>query len=250
VAEISKSPRRIAGMFDAIAERYDLLNHLLSAGIDRRWRRLAVRSLGLAGGETVLDLCTGTADLAVALHAGTPTPARVVGVDFSAAMLRVGIAKVVRRGLAGRVNLLRGDVTRIPVATSAVDAVTMAFGIRNVEDPALACVEMRRVLRPRSRFAVLEFAIPGTPGLRDAYVWYFNTVLPRIGRLVSKHDAAYDYLPASVKSFARPAELVELLRLAGFEEITSTPLSGGIVYLYAGRAPGPGLGDLGVGSGE
>jgi demethylmenaquinone methyltransferase/2-methoxy-6-polyprenyl-1,4-benzoquinol methylase len=238
LAEISKSPRRIAGMFDAIAERYDLLNHLLSAGIDRRWRRLAVRSLGLKGGETVLDLCTGTADLAVALHAGTPSPARVVGVDFAAAMLRVGIAKVQRRGLSGRITLLRGDATRIPVASAAVDAITMAFGIRNVEEPALACREMWRVLRPGGRFAVLEFAIPRTPGLRDAYVWYFNNVLPRIGRLVSRHDAAYTYLPASVGSFARPEELVELLRGAAFEDISATPLSGGIVYLYTGQTVG------------
>jgi demethylmenaquinone methyltransferase/2-methoxy-6-polyprenyl-1,4-benzoquinol methylase len=235
LAEISKSPRRIAGMFDAIAERYDLLNHLLSAGIDRRWRRRAVGALALRGGETVLDLCTGTADLAVALQTATPSPARVVGVDFAAAMLRVGLGKIARRGLSGRITLLRGDATRIPVVGSAVDAVTMAFGIRNVEEPALACVEMRRVLRPGGRFAVLEFSIPETPGLRDAYVWYFNNILPRIGRVVSRHEAAYEYLPASVGSFARPGELIELLRRAGFVEVTATSLSGGIVYLYAGR---------------
>lgn len=233
--EISKSPARIAGMFDAIAGRYDLLNRLLSAGIDRRWRRRAVRALALGGGETVLDLCTGTADLAVALVATTPPAARVIGVDFAGAMLRVGLAKLRRRQLTPRVVLLRGDATKLPLAAASVDAITIAFGIRNVDDPLAACAEMRRVLRPGGRLAVLEFALPTARVLRRVYLWYFTRVLPRIGRVVSRHEAAYTYLPASVSTFASPAEFERLLGRSGFTGLSTTPLTGGIVNLYLAR---------------
>ena len=135
-------------MFDAIAGRYDLLNHLLSAGIDRRWRRRAIQSLSLTGRERVLDLCTGTADLAIAAIDARPPAARVVGVDFAQAMLRVGQEKIRRRRQEDRIALVRGDATRIPLEDGVVDAITIGFGIRNVEDTAAACEEMRRVLAP------------------------------------------------------------------------------------------------------
>lgn len=231
MTDISKSPARIAGMFDAIAGRYDFLNHLLSAGIDRRWRRAAITSLALTGRERVLDLCTGTADLAIAARASTPRAARVVGVDFAGAMLRVGQDKLLHGGLADRVTLVRGDAANVPVCTMSVDAVTIAFGIRNVERTADACAEMHRVLRPGGRLAVLEFAIPSTPLIRAGYLWYFNHVLPRIGRLVARHQA-YEYLPASVGAFATPDEFVTLLRKTGFREVQARPLTFGIVYLY------------------
>jgi demethylmenaquinone methyltransferase/2-methoxy-6-polyprenyl-1,4-benzoquinol methylase len=231
---ISKAPGQIAGMFDAIAERYDFLNHLLSAGVDRRWRRQAVRALGLTGSERVLDLCTGTADLALALRAARPGAARVVGVDFAAAMLGVGQAKV-RKQDARAIQLVRADATRIPMATASVDAVTIAFGIRNVERVHDACVEMHRVLIPGGRFAILEFAVPTAPLIRPAYMWYFNHVLPRIGRAISHDRGAYGYLSASVSAFATPQALVELLRASGFTDVTMRPLSFGIVCLYTGR---------------
>ncbi len=126
-----KQPARIAGMFDAIAPRYDLLNHVLSGGLDLRWRARAVRSLALRGGETVLDLCTGTADLAIASATASPGAAAVVGVDFAGEMLRLGLDKVSRRGLARRIRLVRGDAMRIPLADASVDAATVAFGIRS-----------------------------------------------------------------------------------------------------------------------
>src|SRR5437868_6902083 len=133
MADLSKSPDRIAGMFDAIAWRYDLLNHVLTAGIDRCWRRRAVRSLALTGAERVLDLCTGTGDLAVAARTARPGAARrVIGIDFAAAMLRVGREKLLERQLTDSVALVRGDACLIPIASGAVDGVTMAFGIRNV----------------------------------------------------------------------------------------------------------------------
>jgi len=221
-------------MFDAIAGRYDLLNHVLSAGIDRRWRRLAIQALALSGSERVLDLCTGTADLAIAARAMAPG-ARVVGVDFADAMLRVGLAKLRRGGLDRAVSLVRGDATRIPIADQSVDAVTIAFGIRNVEQPDAACGEIHRVLRPGGRLAILEFAIPATPIVRAGYLAYFKYVLPRIGRVISRHDSAYGYLPASVGAFASPAEFMAILRQRGFVEVRAVPLTFGIVCLYTAR---------------
>lgn len=224
-------------MFDAIAGRYDFLNHLLSAGIDRRWRRRAIASLGLTGTERLVDLCTGTADLAIAACAAQPGAKRVVGIDFAGAMLRVGGDKVAASAAASRITLVRGDATRVPIAPHSVDAVTVAFGIRNVDDTQTAVGEMARILRPGGRCAILEFAIPRTPLVRAAYLWYFKRVLPRVGRLVSRHHAAYAYLPASVGTFASPDEFVKILRHGGFEEVSAVPLTLGIVYLYMGRTP-------------
>jgi demethylmenaquinone methyltransferase/2-methoxy-6-polyprenyl-1,4-benzoquinol methylase len=245
-----KSPDRIAGMFDAIAPRYDLLNHLLSAGIDRRWRAAAIRSLRLTGVETLLDVCTGTADVALearlhskkaatvgATRTSVGGAARVVGIDFSNAMLVLGLQKVKAAGEASRIALLRGDAMRLPAADHSVDAVTVAFGIRNVQRPEVACAEMARVLRPAGRLAILEFGVPRIPGIRPLYLWYFTHVLPLVGRAISGHNAAYSYLPASVGTFAPPAEFVETLRRVGFIDIRADPLSLGIVYLYTARMP-------------
>jgi demethylmenaquinone methyltransferase/2-methoxy-6-polyprenyl-1,4-benzoquinol methylase len=225
-------------MFDAIADRYDLLNHLLSAGIDRRWRRRAIRSLALSGRERVLDLCTGTADLAIAALTAAPSAARVVGVDFAPAMLRIGTEKVRRRRLNGQLALVRGDATRTPIATASVDAVTLAFGIRNVEDVPAVCSEIARALKPGGRFAILEFGVPRLPALRAAYLWYFNRILPRIGRIVSRHHAAYEYLPASVSAFSTPDEFMTILRQSGFLDVSAVPLTFGIVFLYNGTRAG------------
>jgi demethylmenaquinone methyltransferase / 2-methoxy-6-polyprenyl-1,4-benzoquinol methylase len=237
VTDVSKSPARIAGMFDAIAGRYDLLNHLLSAGIDRRWRTRAIRSLQLTGGERVLDLCTGTGDLAIAAVRAQPSAARVVGVDFSGAMLRVGAQKLRSARLAGRIAMVQGDATRIPLGDQSVDAVTLGFGIRNVENMDAACAELWRVMRPRGRLAILEFAVPTVPVFGAVYGWYVNRVLPRIGRALSRNNAAYAYLPASISAFATPDEFVKILRRAGFVEIVPVQLMLGSVILYtASRA--------------
>jgi demethylmenaquinone methyltransferase/2-methoxy-6-polyprenyl-1,4-benzoquinol methylase len=230
-----KSGERIAGMFDAIAPRYDFLNHLLSAGIDRRWRRKAIQSLALTGRERVLDLCTGTADLAIAAMAARPGARSVVGIDFAAAMLGIGRVKVGEYGLRDLVSLVRGDATRVPLGDRSVDGVTIAFGIRNVENTRAACEEMCRLLVPGGRLAILEFAIPTTPIVRQGYLFYFKHVLPRIGRLISKHGGAYAYLPESVGAFASPGEFVKLLRQSGFTDVAANPLTFGIVYLYTAR---------------
>src|SRR5262245_31172814 len=235
MSDVSKTPVRIATMFDAIAARYDLLNPLLSAGIDRTWRTQAIQSLELTGRETVLDLCTGTADLAIAAVDAPTGARRVLGVDFAGAMLRVGLDKLRRRGRTRQISLVRGDATRIPLADGSVDAVTIGFGIRNVEDTGGACREMARVLTPNGRLAILEFAMPTAPVVRPLYLWYFQHVLPRIGRLISRDRGAYGYLPASVGSFATPAEFVKILGQSGFSDISAVPLTFGIVFLYTAR---------------
>jgi demethylmenaquinone methyltransferase/2-methoxy-6-polyprenyl-1,4-benzoquinol methylase len=232
-----KSPDRIAGMFDAIAPRYDFLNHVLSAGIDRRWRARAIRSLGLTGTETVLDVCTGTADVALQARGGANGAAarRVIGVDFAGAMLSIGLRKVRAAGQAARVVLVRGDAARLPVADGSVDAATVAFGIRNVQRPDVACQEMARALRPGGRLAILEFGVPRIPGISTLYLWYFKYLLPLVGRVVSGHQAAYSYLPASVGTFPPPAEFMRILGSAGFADVRAEPLTLGIVYLYTAR---------------
>lgn len=234
-----KDPARIARMFDAISPRYDLLNHLLSAGLDYRWRARAIRSLQLQPGDRVLDVCTGTADLAIAAVSGKRGCAsRVVGVDFASAMLARGLEKVRARALDGRIVLVRGDATQLPIADGSVQAAMVAFGIRNVEAPEQACRDMWRALAPGGRLAILEFGLPRLAGLRQAYHWYFRRVLPCIGHLISRHDDAYSYLPASVGTFPDPVMFVGLLERAGFSDVTARPLSVGIVYLYLARKIG------------
>jgi demethylmenaquinone methyltransferase / 2-methoxy-6-polyprenyl-1,4-benzoquinol methylase len=228
----AKEPSRIAGMFDAIAGRYDLLNRVLSGGLDQRWRRQAVKSLKLTGRETLLDLCTGTADVALAATRARPPAARVVGIDFSLQMLRVGLGKVRRRGVWPRVGLVRADAVSLPLGDASVDAATIAFGIRNVQEPEAACQELARVVRKGGRLAVLEFGLPRSPFWRSAYIWYSSRMLPAIGRLISRHQSAYEYLPESVGRFPPPEEFGRLLQQSGFPHVTIVPLTLGIVYLY------------------
>lgn len=228
-----KTPSRIAGMFDAIAPRYDLLNHLLSAGLDRRWRNLAVDALALGADARVLDLCTGTGDLALATVRKVPG-ASVLGVDFAGEMLRLGLGKVRAAALGSRIRLVRGDAARIPVASASCHAATIAFGIRNVAEPERALRELARVLKPGGRLAILEFGQPRIPGVRSLYSWYFRYMLPLVGRLISKHQSAYSYLPASVGTFPPAAEFARTLAATGFSQVRAVPLTFGIVYLFTG----------------
>lgn len=229
-----KTPSRIAGMFDSIAPRYDLLNHLLSAGFDRRWRARAIDELGLEPGARVLDLCTGTGDLAIAaVRRGRA--ASVVGVDFAGEMLKLARRKVGKLDVARAVRLVRGDATAIPLADASCAAVTIGFGIRNVADPAAALREIARVLRPGGQLAILEFGQPRVPGINTLYAWYFRYLLPLVGRLVSRHRSAYSYLPASVGAFPPPPEFARLIAVTGFSQVRTVPLTLGIVYLYTAR---------------
>jgi demethylmenaquinone methyltransferase/2-methoxy-6-polyprenyl-1,4-benzoquinol methylase len=231
---LDKSPTKISGMFDAIAGRYDLLNTVLSGGLDRYWRKHAIDSLQLTGRERLLDVCTGTADVAIGAARRTTGAARVVGVDFSGAMLTNGLQKVRTGALDPRIQLVRGDAMHLPVSDGSVDAATIAFGIRNVQVPEVACRELVRVLRPGGRVAILEFGDPESPLFGPVYRWYSHHILPRIGRLVSQHDAAYTYLPKSIGAFAYGDDFARILNVAGLSQVKARPFMFGAVYLYTG----------------
>jgi len=234
---LDRAPKDIASMFDAIALRYDLLNRLLSAGMDQRWRVRAVNALGITGRSVVLDLCTGTADLALAL-ARANNDCRVVGVDFAGRMLQCGRSKVRQVSLDDRVMLVKSDATNIPLGDDSVDGVSIGFGIRNVRDPVDALSDAYRVMRPGGRLVILEFAFPSIAAVRAVYMWYFKRLIPLIGKMVSRHRKAYDYLPASVMEFPDPASFCRLLTRVGFDQVRSVPLTLGVVYLYEATKSG------------
>jgi demethylmenaquinone methyltransferase/2-methoxy-6-polyprenyl-1,4-benzoquinol methylase len=225
----------VRSMFDRIAPRYDLLNRLLSAGIDVRWRRAAADWLELGPSSRVLDLCTGTADLLIEVLGRDPSH-RGVGVDLSSGMLVRGARKLAARGLAARGALASGDAERLPLLSGLFDGALVAFGIRNVGDRPKALRELRRVLKPGGRLVVLEFSMPrGVVGM--LYRFYFGQVLPRVGSLVSGDGAAYSYLPASVAVFPEPPAFGALLEQAGFGRVRFRALTAGIAHLYRAEVP-------------
>ena len=227
---------RNRAMFDAIARRYDLLNRLLSAGVDRYWRRRLLIAAGRSQAGPVLDLATGTADLAIGLCRFPEV--KVVGVDAARAMLQRGRAKVQGRGLEDRIALLTADAEALPFADGAFGLVTAAFGVRNFADPGAALAEARRVLRPGGSLLVLEFSEPTAPLFRQVYRFYFSQVLPRLGRWISGHPDAYGYLPRSVATFPQGAAFLALLLKAGLVEATATRLTLGVCTLYEARRDG------------
>jgi demethylmenaquinone methyltransferase/2-methoxy-6-polyprenyl-1,4-benzoquinol methylase len=221
-------------MFSAIAPRYDFLNRLLSAGRDRAWRREAVQETTLPSRGRLLDVCTGTAD--VALEAARQFPeAEIVGVDFSRPMIALGTAKVERALLTGRIRLQVAPAEALPFPDQFFDAATVAFGLRNIPDRLRGLREMSRVLKPGGRAVILEFTTPPGRLFRGIYLWYFHRVLPWVGRLVSGHPSAYSYLPASVSDFPSPDGLSDWMRECGFAEVSYRLLTGGIVAIHVGR---------------
>lgn len=226
----------IRRMFGEVAPRYDLLNHLLSASLDRLWRRRAARTLEAVAAGPVLDLCSGTGDQAIALARRRD---RVVAADFCLPMLALAQHKYAAmngdapRGLAA-------DALELPFADASFSAVTVSFGLRNVADLDRSLLELGRVLAPGGRLVVLEFALPRGVLLRGLYGIYFRYLLPLVGRLVSDSDTAYDYLPSSVPAFPQREDFVARLDQAGFEAVSSTDLSGGIVCLYSASRSGGG----------
>jgi demethylmenaquinone methyltransferase/2-methoxy-6-polyprenyl-1,4-benzoquinol methylase len=219
-------------MFAAIAPRYDLLNHLLSANVDRRWRRCAVDRLGWEGKPDglYLDLCAGTLDLAVELRRRLGFGGRVVGADFVVPMLRLGRRK------DGCIATVGADALELPFADDRFDGCLVGFGIRNLADIDQGLREIARVLSPGGRLVVLDFSVPRSWLVRPLYLFYFRRILPWIGRLVSKHTSAYRYLPASVSEFPAPEELVSRLERAGFADTGFERLTFGIAFVAWGRA--------------
>jgi demethylmenaquinone methyltransferase/2-methoxy-6-polyprenyl-1,4-benzoquinol methylase len=231
------APEKMAvrAMFDRIAPRYDLLNHLLSAGIDVRWRRRAVDELDVQGRSPVLDLCAGTADLLMEALSRSHE-LRGVGADLSEGMLRRGQRKLSRAGLGARAGLVGADGEALPFASGSFGGALVAFGIRNIGDRARALSELHRVLRPGGRLVVLEFSMP--PGLLGRfYRFYFRHVLPRVGALISGDAEAYSYLPASVAVFPEPPDFAAMMETAGFTAVRWTPLTAGIAHLHRGDKP-------------
>lgn len=218
-------------MFNAIAGNYDFLNRVLSLGIDVGWRKKTVRSVARYQPRLVLDVATGTADLAMALAKGCPG-AQVEGADISAGMLDVGRQKVAQRGLANRVQLILGDGEMLPFEDNRFDAVTVAFGVRNFENLQAGLVDMLRVLKPGAPLAVLEFSQPTRQPFRAFYFFYFKHILPRIGKWVSRDSAAYTYLPASVEAFPYGQAFLDELAKAGYRKGYARPLTFGIATLY------------------
>ncbi len=221
-------------LFDAIAYRYDLLNHLLSGGMDLYWRRRAVEHLRSGSPpKRILDVATGTGDLAMAsLRLG---PREVIGVDIAENMLKVGREKIREAGLQDRITLLWGDAENLAYPAGAFDAAIVAFGVRNFENLERGLREMYRVLAPGGRIVVLEFSRPSRFPLKQMYFFYFLHVLPRIGRALSHHDEAYRYLPDTVLKFPEGQQFLETLRNAGFTAVTQERLTFGIATIYDGR---------------
>ena len=222
-------------MFAGIAGRYDLLNHVLSGNVDKRWRRLVARTLrtSLVEGSRILDVACGTGDLSLVLaRAGR---ADVVGLDFCRPMLEIARRKAEAESRA--IPFVEGDALRLPFADGTFDAVTIAFGLRNLAGVFDGLRELRRVLRPGGHAAVLEFSSPVVPGFRTLFRLYFTRVLPRIGGIVSGSRGAYEYLPDSVSRFPDQRRLAELMCEAGFEEVAYRNLTGGIAALHTGARP-------------
>ena len=232
---LDKRSGAIRGMFAAIAPRYDLLNHLLSLNLDRYWRRVASRTVQtLAGAQApVLDLCTGTGDLALELAGWT----RVVACDFCHPMLVLARDKLSDRKMNGRISLVEGDTLKLPLAPDRFQAVTIAFGLRNLEDCEQGLREMMRVLRSGGHLCVLEFSVPTMPIFRQLYRLYFRYVLPRLGDWIAGSGGPYGYLCESVRQFGGPAGLSALLRECGFEKIQYRSITGGVVTLHLGVKP-------------
>lgn len=233
-----KDSWRIRRMFGRIAPRYDLANRLLSLSVDRRWRRLAKLELEgcLPPDPRILDLCTGTGDLALELS----SLGSVVGCDFSHPMLILGKEKASRSTTGHRIAFAGGDALRLPFPGRSFDAVSIAFGLRNLESYRRGLAEMHRVLRPGGVLAILEFTLPTLPLFRSLYLFYFVRVLPRLGGWVSGHRQAYAYLSRSVRQFLPPADLDRMLEEAGFQQVRHRTLSAGIACLHVGRKPGRG----------
>jgi demethylmenaquinone methyltransferase / 2-methoxy-6-polyprenyl-1,4-benzoquinol methylase len=224
---------QVERMFDGISPKYDLLNRVLSMGVDRSWRRRTIKAIAAEKVDHLLDVATGTADMAI-LAARRNAANRVTGVDISAGMLDIGRKKVLNAGLDQRIVLQQADSEALPFADGTFDAICVAFGARNFEHLGKGLSEMARVLRKGGRIFVLEFSKAGGL-LRPLFRFYFHRVMPAIGHLVSKDSAAYTYLPKSVDAFPEGEDFLTVLRGAGFSEVAARRFTGGIATLYTGR---------------
>ncbi len=236
---VDKSGSRVRQMFGAIAPQYDRMNHLLSMNVDRYWRWRTVRAGAPDGTDPILDICTGTGDLAFAFVKRVNGKTTVVAADFCREMLEIGQAKSERAGQARRVTFVEADAQQLPFASNTFQIVAVAFGLRNVADTNRGLREMARVCRPQGRVAVLEFSMPRRQPMKAFYGWYFRNVLPRIGQWLTRNEhEAYSYLPDSVSEFPEGPALVSRMEEVGLCDVRFHPLTMGIATLYVGVKPG------------
>lgn len=233
---VDKSPERVRRMFGQIAGRYDFLNHLLSLGIDHYWRWQTVRRVRPEGRLPILDVCTGTGDLALAFDRAAGRQRNIVATDFCHEMLAIGRQKSAKAGANERITFLEADTQSLPLPSNAFQIVSVAFGLRNVSDTDRGLVEMVRVAAPGGRVVVLEFSSPTWQPFKAIYGWYFHNVLPRIGQLLARNStAAYEYLPESVGQFPQGEALTLRMHAAGLDNVRCYPLTFGVATLYVGR---------------
>jgi len=236
---VDKRETRIRGMFGHIAPRYDLLNHLLSLNVDRYWRWRTTRLVPPAGAEPILDVCTGTGDLALAYDRAAQHKVPIVGADFCEPMLQRAVAKTLRARADERIRYVEADAQHLPFPDNAFQISTVAFGLRNVTDTDRGIAELVRVTRPGGRVAILEFSQPRGWILGPLYRFYFRRILPLIGQIISRSkESAYRYLPASVMEFPDGEALADRLRGHGLAEVRWHSLTFGIATLYVGTKPG------------
>ena len=229
----SGKKEQVAQMFDNISKHYDFLNHFLSLGIDIYWRKRAIQLLKPEKPQLILDIATGTADFAIealALH-----PEKVIGVDISEGMLEIGRKKLHRKKLDDRIELQMGDSERLLFEDNIFDAVIVAFGVRNFENLEKGLQDMHRVLKPGGMAVIVEFSKPTKFPFKQVYNLYFQSVLPKIGKVISKDNAAYSYLPASVQAFPDGGAFEKVLQKVGFNQTTCTSLTFGICAIYTGK---------------
>ncbi|MDA9778235.1 bifunctional demethylmenaquinone methyltransferase/2-methoxy-6-polyprenyl-1,4-benzoquinol methylase UbiE [Rubripirellula sp.] len=233
---LDKSESRVREMFRQIAPRYDLMNHVLSLNIDRYWRWRSVRRLRIGGNSPILDTCTGTGDLALAIKRRAGESVKVVGSDFCNAMLQIADRKTKKATRENeKATFIEADSQALPFDDDQFQCVTVAFGLRNVTDTMRGLSEMHRVCKPGGQVMILEFSRPYIIGLRQLYQFYFTSVLPKIGQLFAKNDkSAYQYLPESVGLFPDGEELASLMREAGMVNVRYTPLTFGVATIYEG----------------
>ena len=223
---------QVARMFDNISRQYDFLNHLLSMGIDIRWRKKAIRLLEPLRPQTILDVATGTGDFAI--QSLSLNPQKVIGVDISEGMLAIGREKIRKKGLDKIISLEKGDSERLRFDDNMFDAVIVAFGVRNFENMENGLADMCRVLRKGGKAVILEFSKPKGFPLKQLYNFYFKAILPKIGKVISKDNAAYTYLPESVQAFPEGAEFLKIMEKTGFKQTECIPLTFGICSIYTG----------------
>jgi len=234
---VDKSQARVRRMFGEIAPRYDFLNHLLSMNVDRYWRWRTVHIVKpQADGGPILDVCTGTGDLAIAYDKAAGGKLPVVGADFCYEMLELGQQKSQNRGSGQRITFVEGDTEQLPMPEGRFQIVSVAFGLRNVANTDRGLAEMTRVAKPGGKVAILEFTTPRVQPLKAMYGWYFRNVLPKIGQWFMRNDsAAYEYLPESVGQFLQYEELTERMEAAGLTNVKFHPLTFGVATLYVGE---------------